>query len=273
MLSTPGRTGHSTLVSVACDPKHGTMRRRTACGTDPTDGSTMSASSTGLPVHPQRDDDPPSLGLVRLHGRLGHDDAGSLLAGRHEGRPVVVAWLGAGAETDPYARSRFVDALDDLQHRRRAVVVAWEADPGLAPWAALDGHAEDALELARGLLAEVSLLDPTAGQGRTVDFRPHWWRRSGSGRWRVWPLPWPRLLHAYRGWTFVVSGLVIAALCALALLISAIVLDAPEDDEPGPQPFPTSTPGQPTTTRPTPTPTPTPTATRTTRTTTVPPQI
>ena len=206
---------------------------------------------------PLRRGDPPGLGDVTLTGRLGETDAGIVYDGSRDGERVVVVLLTEGAETDSYARARFAESLDGVSRRAPETVVAREIDPEVAPWAALavddDGGGQRA---AHRLLAAVTLEDrPTVGRQRGPQFRPHWYRRDGAGRWRLWPLPWPLTLSSAGRWTFAASFLLMLAIAALALWIAVLVFrnQAPPPPGPGPGPGPVPPP-----TSPSPTPTPTP---------------
>jgi hypothetical protein len=62
-----------------------------------------------------------------------------------------------------------------------------------------------------------------AGEVRGPDFRPHWYRRRGAGRWRVWPLPWPTSLNTAGRWTFVAAFALMVAIASLALWIAVLI--------------------------------------------------
>ena len=219
---------------------------------------------------PLRRGDPPGVGDIQLTGRLGQHDAGIVYDGSRDGERVVVVLLTAGAENDSYARARFGESLDSLQVEWPGTVVARETDPEVAPWAALAvegardtedtgapaGHHHGGEQAARRLLTAVSLEDrPPVGRVDGPQFRPHWYRRDGAGRWRLWPLPWPVRLSSAGRWTFVASFLLVLAIATLALWIAVQIFrdQAPPPPGPGPGPGPVPPP-----TSPSPTPTPTP---------------
>ena len=206
---------------------------------------------------PLRRGDPPGLGDITLTGRLGEHDAGIVYDGSSDGERVVVVMLTAGAETDSYARARFAESVDEVAQGAPEAVVALETDPEVAPWVALtvDGD-EGGQQAAARLLAAVTLEDrPVVGRAQGPQFRPHWYRRDGAGRWRLWPLPWPLSLTSAGRWTFVASFLLVLAIATLALWIAVLVFrnQAPPPPGPGPGPGPVPPP-----TIPSPTPTPTP---------------
>lgn len=209
--------------------------------------------------------DPPALGAVSISGRLGRDDAGTVYAGEYDGQQVAVVLLGAGAETDSYARKRFHDAFCELTERDPGLVVQFDDDVDIAPWVALRAESwGDGLTAGRALLAPVTLAHlPAAGSVSGPDFRPHWWRRDGSGRWRLWPLPWPSRLTQSGWWTYVAAFAVILAIATVALWIAIKIFDEAPPPQPGPGPGPgPNPPPSPTTTEPsttTPRPTPPPT--------------
>jgi len=192
--------------------------------------------------------DPPALGAVELTGRLHRDDAGLVYAGHHGGVDVVAVLLTAGAETDSYARRRFCDAVQELLDRDPDQVVLYDDDIDIAPWVAVRATSwEEGVDTARTLLAPVTLahVAPT-GTVQGPDFRPHWWGRDDAGRWRLWPLPWPRSLSQSGWWTFVASFALIVAIAALALWIAIKIFEnspaPPPGPGPGPGPNPPSTP-------------------------------
>lgn len=200
--------------------------------------------------------DPPALGGIALTGRLESTDSGVVYAGRSGDSSVVVVMLGDGAETDSYARARFQDALSQALGDGASIVAA-EDDPDIAPWAAVSADDwEKAYTWARGLLAPVALEHlPPVGAARGPAFRPHWARRRGVGRWRLWPLPWPSTLTIGARWTYLVSFALIVAISAVALFIAVKIF---QNQPPAPvrPPFPLPTTGPPS---PPPTPTPSPT--------------
>lgn len=185
--------------------------------------------------------DPPALGSVTLTGRLESDDAGVVYAGEHEGQQVVVVLLGEGAETDSYGRRRFHEAFLELDASNGETVVQFDDDVDIAPWVAVRADSwGEGLDLARDLLAPVTLahLQPV-GEVHGPDFRPHWFRRDGAGRWRLWPLPWPQRLTAGAWWTWLAAFALILAIAALALWIAIKIFE----DSPAPQPGPGPAPG------------------------------
>jgi hypothetical protein len=200
--------------------------------------------------------DPPAVGDVRLTGRLGSHDAGMVYAGRLDDEDVAVVMLTDGAEADSYARARFRDATATLENDRPGVV-AGEDDEELAPWVAVTVSSwSDGLQVSHALLTAVTLADqPPVGTVHGPAFRPHWWERSGVGRWRLWPMPWPSRLSAAGRWTFVASFGVACAIAALALFIVIQVFQntVPPPPGPGPGPGPLPPPTQPTPTSPSPT--------------------
>ncbi len=197
--------------------------------------------------------DPPSLGAVTLTGRLEADDAGVVYAGHHDGQQVVAVLLGEGAETDSYGRRRFHDALQQLEACNGAAIVQFDDDVDIAPWVAVRADTLAAgLDLARTLLAPVTLahLAPP-GEPRGPEFRPHWFRRDGGGRWRVWPLPWPPRLTIGPWWTWAAAFALMVAIATLALWIAIKLFEDAPQPEPGPGPGPGPNP-PPTTATPTP---------------------
>ncbi|MGI8577906.1 MAG: hypothetical protein ACR2KG_08295 [Nocardioidaceae bacterium] len=219
----------------------------------------MTESAESVRPMPLGRGDPPALGNITLTGRLETTDSGIVYAGRIAARSVTVVVLSEGAETDSYARARFHDAVARaLDHDD--TIVASEDEPDIAPWVAL--RADDwatSLRFARGLLAPVTLehLLPV-GRPRGPAFRPHWFRRRSTGRWRLWPLPWPASLTIGARWTYLTAFAVIVAIAAIALWIAVKVF---ENQPPAPvrPPFPQLNP----TVSPSPTSTPTPTPTST----------
>ncbi len=222
----------------------------------------MSDGTPGPSVAPLQTRDPRTLGGVRLVGRLSATDTGIVYAGQLNGQQVAVAMLTEGAELDSYARARFLQARYSL-----AAVPASDADLDIAPWVAVPaGTGRDGLAAATAVLAPVSLEHvPPVGNRQGPEFRPHWTRRGGVGRWRIWPLPWPDSLAAASRWTYVASFALVLAIAAIALLIAVRIFQnqAPAPPGPGPGPVPLPTPVSPSpspsgTPSPTPTPTPSP---------------
>ncbi|MBA3233101.1 MAG: hypothetical protein H0T17_03995 [Propionibacteriales bacterium] len=201
----------------------------------------MADSQHGARLTALRRADPPGLGSVTLTGRLESNNSGTLYVGHLGDDKVVVVLLSAGAETDSYARKRFLDALVELQADCPGRVAQFDDDVDIAPWAAVRADDwDDGLADARALLAPVALEHlEQVGSAAGPDFRPHWFRRHGAGRWRLWPLPWPRRLTQAGWWTFVASFALILAIATLALWISIKVFE----DQPRPQPGPGPGPG------------------------------
>lgn len=203
--------------------------------------------------------DPPALGSVTLTGRLDATASGCLYAGTLADDPVVVVLLSDGAETDSYARKRFRDALSELEAEDPDLIAQYDDDIDIAPWVAVRADDWEAgMAQARALLAPVALEQfEQLGRVAGPDFRPHWFRRDGAGRWRLWPLPWPRSLTQAGWWTFVASFALILAIATIALWISIKIFeDQPRPQPgpgpgPGPNPPPSSTSLTPTTTGPT----------------------
>lgn len=220
-------------------------------------------TETGRPdrVMPLVRNDPPSVGDITLSGRLEVTDAGIVYAGLLGDEPVVVALLTAGAETDSYARARFHDAVQQakLSVEEVSVVASEEDAPEISPWVAVRAESwDDGAKIAGALLAPVLLehLAPV-GAARGPGFRPHWSGRSGPGRWRAWPLPWPATFSAVGRWTYVASFALVLAIATIALFIAVKVF---HDLPPAPvnPPFPAPTQQPPSQQSPSPTPTPTP---------------
>lgn len=210
-------------------------------------------------VLPLRRGDPPSIGDAVLIGRLSVSDAGIVYAATLADAPVAVALLTAGAETDSFARARFVDAIAEFHEQvAAAAVVASEDEPDIAPWVAVTAESwADGAATAEALLAPVTLrgLAPV-GVVRGPGYRPHWAGRSGPGRWRAWPLPWPSAFSSAGRWTYVASFALVVAIASIALFISVRLF---QDQPPAPVGPPYPTPSQPApTAQPTPPPTTTP---------------
>jgi hypothetical protein len=214
----------------------------------------MTDERRGIDPHPLRRSDPPQLGEVELVGRLASSDAGFVYAGRLDSRQVAVVVLSEGAEDDSYGRARFVRAVDEEAAVLDSRIIARETDPEVSPWVAVQvANWDEGTTLGRQLLAPVTLADiPHDQPVRGPAYRPHWFQRIGVGRWRVWPLPWPRALTAAGRWTFAASFAVILLIASLALWIAVKIF---EDQPPPPQPPAPQPPGQtpPTPTQPTPT--------------------
>ncbi len=209
--------------------------------------------------------DPPALGAVTISGRLESNDAGVVYAGEHGEQAVVVVLLGEGAEADSYGRKRFHDALNELLDRDPDQVVLFDDDVDIAPWVALRAdNWDEGLTAGNALLAPVTLTHVEhVGTATGPDFRPHWFRRDGTGRWRLWPLPWPRSLTQSGWWTFAAAFALIVAIAALALWIAIKIFEnSPTPQQgpgpaPGPNPPPQPSTSGPTTTTPGPRPGPT----------------
>jgi hypothetical protein len=182
-------------------------------------------------VQPLERGDPPMLGDVLLRGRLSSSDAGVVYAGQLVDEPVAVVLLSDGAEIDSFARARFEAAGEALADEATSdgepgTVLASERDEDVAPWFAIaTGDAwSGGLDASRRLLDAVVLRDvASVGEVRGPDFRPHWFRRSGAGRWRVWPLPWPSSLDAAGRWTFVAAFALMTAIASVALWIAVLI--------------------------------------------------
>jgi hypothetical protein len=214
----------------------------------------VSDGTAAASVAPLHQHDPPTLGGVRLVGRLSATDTGIVYAGQISGRQVAVAMLTEGAELDSYARARFLQARNLL-----VAASASDVDTDIAPWVAVPADTwGDGLASAMALLAPVSMEHvPPMGTRHGPEFRPHWTRRDGVGRWRIWPLPWPESLAAANRWTYVASLALVVAIAAIALLIAVRIFQnqAPAPPGPGPGPVPLPTPVSPS---PSPSPTPSP---------------
>lgn len=210
-------------------------------------------------VSPLRREDPPTLGEAVLAGRLEVTDAGIVYAATLRDQPVAVALLVAGAETDSFARARFLDSIDESRaDAATSAILAAGDEPDVAPWAAVSAPSwDDGVKAAGALLAPVTLdgHDPV-GTVRGPGFRPHWVDRLRPGRWRAWPLPWPSALSAAGRWTFLVSFALVLAIASIALFIAVKLF---ENQPPAPVGPPFPAPSLPTPT-PSPTPTPTPTS-------------
>lgn len=216
----------------------------------------MTDRSLPSAVKPLERRDPPALGDVTLTGRIETTETGTLYAGTLGDEDVIVVLLSDGAERDSFARARFGVAVGDLKGSSPEAVVATDSDEDIAPWVALaDCEPADAL----ALLGAVTMddVDPV-GAVMGPDFRPHWWDRGGPGRWRLWPLPWPRSLSEATIATFIASFAIVLAIAALALWI-AVKLFEGQGPAPVYPPFPTNgtgdttiTPSNPTPTQPTP---------------------
>ena len=222
----------------------------------------MSDIGRRVRVLPLERRDPPAFGDVDVTGRLAVTDAGILYAGVSAGRDVVLVVLTEGAESDPYARARFGEAVRLLGEQQPGRLVASDDDAEIAPWAAVAAETlENAVAVGHTLLAPVTLADtPQIGVVRGPDFRPHWFRRRDVGRWRLWPLPWPASLTSAGRWTYLASFAVVLLIATVALWLAIWAFR----DQPTTPPAPGPNPPGPTTPSPTPSPsqpgTPTPTA-------------
>lgn len=206
--------------------------------------------------------DPPTIGDAVLVGRLAVSDAGIVYAAQLSGRSVAVALLTAGAETDSFARARFLDAVQESADTGglsgSAAPLASGDEPDLAPWATVPAPSwADGRAAAEALLGPVTLrglipVGTVSGPG----YRPHWAGRSGPGRWRAWPLPWPSAFSMAGRWTYVASFALVVAIASIALFIAVKLFDdLPPAPVPPPFPSPTSPspttgPSSPTTTSP-----------------------
>jgi hypothetical protein len=198
--------------------------------------------------------DPPRLGEVELIGRLKPTDSAILYAGRLGAEQVVVALLTNGAETDSFARARFVDALDGAARADGDPVLVWDEDPEIAPWAAVRANDwDDGVKSANTLLAQVTMqASSVEATSATPEFQPHWQGRDEPGRWRVWPLPWPPTLTAASRWTYLASFTLVVAIASIALFIAVKMFeDQPPAPVNPPYPIPTQTPSPPPTPSPT----------------------
>ena len=211
--------------------------------------------------------DPPMLGDVMLEGRLADSDAGVVFAGQLVDQPVAVVMLSEGAEADSYARARFDKAVGALHAAGRGdEIVASDRELEVAPWVALASGEPSGdrwsrpLATSNALLAAVTLQDVhPVGQQVGPSFRPHWYRRNGVGRWRLWPIPWPATLTTAGRWTFIASFALMVAIAALALwIVTRIFEDQPPPptptvtrNVPPPPPMTLPSPSQPSTSGPT----------------------
>lgn len=191
-------------------------------------------------------DDPPRLGPVTLLGRLDATDAGVIYAGSLEGASVATVLLSQGAELDSYGRARFLQAIDQHVENGGAEILASQLDDGaVAPWVAVPAATwPAALSVGETLLAPVTLKHlPGVGLEQGPAFRPHWFARSGPGRWHIWPLPWPALIQSASRWSLLLSFACVIAIAALALLIAVKVFETqPPVPPPPPPPQPTNQP-------------------------------
>jgi hypothetical protein len=166
------------------------------------------------------------LGDVMLRGRLASSDGGVVFAGQLVDEPVAVVMLSEGAQADSFARARFEQAGAALSDAEPGGVLASERDAEVAPWFAVPAGEGWAGGIGRSesLLAAVTLADVTpVGQVNGPEFRPHWFRSRGAGRWRIWPLPWPGSLTAAARWTVVAAFGLMVAIASLALWIAVLI--------------------------------------------------
>ena len=187
-------------------------------------------------VQPLKPGDPPMVGKVVIRGRLTASDSGIVYAGRLVDQPVTVVILTAGAEADSFGRARFESAVDDLREAAPTVVLASDTDREVAPWVAITADTwATGVQSAAALLAPVTLADrPPSGEVSGPGFRPHWARRTGVGRWRLWPLPWPSQLRSAAAWTMIAALALVLAIATIALWIAVRIFD----NQPVPQPPP-----------------------------------
>jgi hypothetical protein len=169
--------------------------------------------------------DPPALGDVVLNGRLVADESAVVFAGEHDGDPVVAVMLTAGAAADSYARARFRDAVQQRRETADDVLMS-EDDSDFAPWVAMSADSSTSgAKSASALIAAVTLADrEPIGTERGPGYRPHWFKKRRLGRWRIWPLPWPRWLRSVGMWTFSAAFALILAIATTALIISVLTL-------------------------------------------------
>jgi hypothetical protein len=162
---------------------------------------------------------------VLLTARLDADESAVVFAGERDGEPVVAVMLSTGAAADSYARARFRDAVEERQ-RRSDDVIEYENDSDFAPWVAISAESYAAgTAAASSMVAAITLADrTTVGSKKGPDFRPHWFRNSRLGRWRMWPLPWPRWLRSVGMWTFSAAFALVLAIATTALVISVLLL-------------------------------------------------
>ncbi len=203
-------------------------------------------TTESLPIQPLQRQDPRALGAVQITGRLANTDTGTVYAGQLDGQQTAVVLLTEGAERDSYARARFESAQAALTANNRTAVVGRDTDVDIAPWAAVPAETwEQGLDAAVALLAAVGMEDVTSvGRQQGPPFRPHWSPRRGTGRWRVWPLPWPSALSSASRWTHVAAFALVLAIAALGLWIAVGIFrtQAPAPPSPGPGPLPLPTP-------------------------------
>jgi hypothetical protein len=182
--------------------------------------------SAHVAIRPLERRDPPMLGAVMIHGRLASSDAGVIYAGQLVDQQVVVVTLTDGAESDSFGRARFDLAVQSVAEGASTDVLASDRAADVSPWVAF-AVVEDwdgALTAAHGTLAAVTLADVEAvGTVQGPGFRPHWYRRRGVGRWRLWPLPWPSALTAAGRWTMLAAFGLMLTIAALALWLTTLV--------------------------------------------------
>jgi hypothetical protein len=179
-----------------------------------------------VPIQPLQRGDPPMLGDVMLRGRLASTDAGVVFAGQLVDEPVAVVMLSEGAEADSFARARFEEAGAALSDTEPGEVLVSERDAEVAPWFAVPAGEGwvGGISRSESLLAAATLADVApVGRVSGPDFRPHWFRRRGAGRWRIWPLPWPASLTAAARWTLVAAFGLMVAIASLALWIAVLI--------------------------------------------------
>jgi hypothetical protein len=184
--------------------------------------------------------DPPQLGDLVVVGRLAVTDSGFVYAARAGRDLAAVVLLNEGAESDSYGRARFLEAIEIAQGDPEHPVLGSETDPEVAPWVAVAvpswevGH-----RIGRELLAPVTLDDvPHATTAAGPAYRPHWYQRGAVGRWRLWPLPWPRSLTSAGRWTYLASFGLVLLIATLALLIAVKIFENQPPSPPPPGPVP-----------------------------------
>ncbi|GAA1396101.1 hypothetical protein [Luteococcus peritonei] len=235
---------------------------------EPPAPSSGDASADFPPAAPLLSSDPPRIGDFWLDARLVAGPPGvAYLAHGPDGdgaeSQVMLVVLTEGAASDAAARQRFSGEVNKLHidtvvarggqgqdegrlaHRFRSAEAGPVSPDGapLAPWVALayDGS-EAAVAEAERLLRSVDLSATSlVGTPAGPDYRLHWLDRTESGRWRLWPLPWPGRGDR-AGWiSILVSWLLMILLAALALLV-AVLLFQNKPPAPPPPPIPTSPP-------------------------------
>lgn len=217
-----------------------------------------SLPGSGPQAYPLLASDPPKIGSFWLDARMTASRGAVVYFGHSSfGSEVLLLRLNAGAAGDAAVRDRLSGEINKM-HEQTVIAMGGEGqnrgrlsdkhdheydDPYLsgeevAPWVALayDGS-ERSIAEANRLLRTIDLSIPVS-QDAGPDYLLPWEKDASTGRWRVWPLPWPGRHDRAGVLPILAAWLMTIVLAGLGLLIAVLLFQNTPPEQPQP-PVPT----------------------------------